>query len=153
MSNLLFDGEFKGVKLQGFVGYTYSVSRALEPTKVIEQSATYRNTSSDTTNDILKYRPQHLVKADLMVRYKKWHNIEKDETKKINEQMEQYIMIQTLIDVINSILEVNKDNYLYKLFSGMFYNSLITKFSDEDITKYYEESISKKIIKCKLKNI
>ncbi len=72
-SNLLFDGEFKGVKLQGFVGYTYSVSRALEPTKVIEQSATYRNTSSDTTNDILKYRPQHLVKADLMVRYKKWH--------------------------------------------------------------------------------
>ena len=72
-SNLLFDGEFKGVKLQGFVGYTYSVSRALEPTKVIEQSATYRNTSSDTTNDILKYRPQHLVKADFMARYKKWH--------------------------------------------------------------------------------
>ena len=72
-SNLLFDGEYRGIKLQGFVGYTYSVSRALEPTKVIEQSATYRNTSSDTTNDILKYRPQHLVKADLMARYKKWH--------------------------------------------------------------------------------
>ena len=83
----------------------------------------------------------------MAVRYKKWHNIEKDETKKINEQMEQYIMIQTLIDVINSILEVNKDKYLYKLFSGMFYNSLITKFSDDDITKYHEESISKKIIK------
>jgi iron complex outermembrane receptor protein len=72
-SNLLFDGEFKGLKLQGFVGYTYSKSRALEPTKVIEQNATYRNTSSDTTDDILKYRPQHVIKADLMAIYKKWH--------------------------------------------------------------------------------
>jgi iron complex outermembrane receptor protein len=72
-SNLLFDGKFKEVKFQGFVGYTYSKSRALEPLKVIEQNATYRNTSSDTTNDVLKYRPQHLIKADLMATYKKWH--------------------------------------------------------------------------------
>lgn len=72
-SNVLFDGMIRGVKLQGFVGYTHSVSRALEPNKVIEQSATYRNTSSDTTNDVLKYRPQHLIKADLMATYNNWH--------------------------------------------------------------------------------
>jgi iron complex outermembrane receptor protein len=72
-SNLLFDGKYKEFKFQGFVGYTYSESRALEPLKVIEQNATYRNTSSDTTNDVLKYRPQHLIKADLMATYKKWH--------------------------------------------------------------------------------
>jgi iron complex outermembrane receptor protein len=72
-SNLLFDGKYKELKFQGFVGYTYSESRALEPLKVIEQNATYRNTSSDTTNDVLKYRPQHLIKADLMATYKKWH--------------------------------------------------------------------------------
>ncbi len=72
-SNLLFDGKFNELKFQGFVGYTYSKSQALEPLKEIEQNATYRNTSSDTTNDVLKYRPQHLIKADLMAIYKKWH--------------------------------------------------------------------------------
>ena len=72
-SNLLFEGSFNSFSVQGFFGYTYTASRALEPTRMIAPNISYRNSSSDTTQDVLKYRPRHLAKADIMVRYKKWH--------------------------------------------------------------------------------
>jgi outer membrane receptor protein involved in Fe transport len=75
--NLSFQRKSKNIKIQGFVGYTYADSKALEPAKTIgvdniNTQQTYRNTSSDTTGDVLKYRPKHLAKADVMVKYKKW---------------------------------------------------------------------------------
>ena len=70
--NVLFEGKFDQLTIQGFIGYTHAVSRALEPTKFISKDVTYRNTSSDTTNDILKYRPRHLAKSDIMINYKNW---------------------------------------------------------------------------------
>ena len=75
--NLSFQRKSKNIKIQGFVGYTYADSRALEPSRAIgvdniNKQLTYRNTSSDTTDDVLKYRPTHLAKADIMVGYKNW---------------------------------------------------------------------------------
>jgi len=75
--NLSFKQESKSVSVQGFVGYTFADSRSLEPNKVIgidnsNNQQTYINTSSDITENILKYRPKHLAKADLLVSYKNW---------------------------------------------------------------------------------
>jgi outer membrane receptor for Fe3+-dicitrate len=47
--------------------YAYSISKDLNNTPI-----TYNNTSSDTTNYILKYRMQHLVRADIGANYKHW---------------------------------------------------------------------------------
>jgi outer membrane receptor for ferrienterochelin and colicins len=76
--NIGFQKITKIIEIEGFVGYTYANSKALEPNKQIGEdiggtSLTYINTSSDTSGYALKYRPKHLAKADVMVRYKKWH--------------------------------------------------------------------------------
>ena len=47
--------------------FGYGVSQGLEETPI-----TYSTTSSDTTNNILKYRMQHLVRADIGVTRGKW---------------------------------------------------------------------------------
>ena len=75
--NLGFEQKTKRAKLQGFVGYTLTNSKALEPDRVIGTDArgielTYRNTSSNSEGDVLKYRPQHQAKADIMVEFGKW---------------------------------------------------------------------------------
>ncbi|MDA9110959.1 TonB-dependent receptor, partial [Bacteroidia bacterium] len=75
--NLSFQQKTKSIEVQGFVGYTYTKSEAMEPNKVVgsdnsNNQLTYLNTSSDTTDYALKYRPQHLAKADVMVTYKNW---------------------------------------------------------------------------------
>jgi outer membrane receptor for ferrienterochelin and colicins len=57
-------------------GYTFTLPQALEPDKVYATyggfEANYRTTSSDPTNDILKYRYQHLLRFDINVDYKKF---------------------------------------------------------------------------------
>lgn len=75
--NLSFQHTSKNLEIQGFLGYTYANSKALEPNVVIGldnggNQQTYINTSSDTTDFALKYRPQHLAKADVIITYKKW---------------------------------------------------------------------------------
>jgi outer membrane receptor protein involved in Fe transport len=62
----------KKQSLQGFVGYNYSHPIALQPDLVygvdnggLEQ--TYTRTSLNASNSILKYRPQHLFKGDIML--------------------------------------------------------------------------------------
>lgn len=75
--NLNLLGDFSGFDLQGFVGYTYAKSVALEPDRVVGQNAfgeniTYQNTSSNFTGNALKYRPVHTAKADIMLNMKKW---------------------------------------------------------------------------------
>jgi iron complex outermembrane receptor protein len=73
--NLSFQQKTKNLEIQGFAGYTYAKSLALEPNQVIaadnsNKQLTYINTS--TANNALKYRPVHLAKADAMITYKKW---------------------------------------------------------------------------------
>ena len=75
--NLSFQQKSKNIEMQGFVGYTYANPTAINPNAVIgidnnNNQQTYLNTSSDTTGYVLKYRPQHMAKADVMITYKKW---------------------------------------------------------------------------------
>jgi iron complex outermembrane receptor protein len=74
---LSFQKKKKHSSIQGFVGYTYTKSKSLDPTEVIStynngtRILTFLNTSSDTVGYNLKYRPQHLVKADVIYKYNK----------------------------------------------------------------------------------
>jgi outer membrane receptor for ferrienterochelin and colicins len=66
----VFDVRFLG-------GYNYSLPVALDPERVVATDFrgnpfTYLNSSSDPTNNILKYRYQHLAKADVQIDYKRW---------------------------------------------------------------------------------
>ena len=76
------DGKLaRNLELYLLAGYTYSVPQATKPNLVYyvnyehstgkELEYTYINTSSDTSNYILKYRIQHLGKADLQFTFKK----------------------------------------------------------------------------------
>lgn len=71
----------KNVTLTIIAGYTYTVPQSLQPDYVyatenpgegfIPRQLSYASTSTDTTNDILKYRFQTIAKADIEVDYKK----------------------------------------------------------------------------------
>jgi len=71
----------KDLELSVLLGYTYSAPQAVKPDEVYYQNFesstqkvrnyTYANTSTDTANNILKYRIQHLVKSDLQFTFKK----------------------------------------------------------------------------------
>lgn len=72
------EAEIGPVKCLFLTGYTWMDSKHLSPLDIIIRDSTgralsFRNTSSDTLeNDVLKYRPRHLVKADLQFSWKKW---------------------------------------------------------------------------------
>ncbi len=75
-TSLSFESKLKIVEIQGFIGYTYAKSEALDPTKIIAidnggRELTYLNTSSNTQDNILKYRPIHSAKTDVMFKFKK----------------------------------------------------------------------------------
>ncbi len=76
------DGKLiRNLDLSLMLGYTYSVPIALDPNLVYYEhlenvtqktrAYTYNNTSSDTNGYVLKYRIQHLGKADLQLTFKK----------------------------------------------------------------------------------
>jgi outer membrane receptor protein involved in Fe transport len=63
------------LKVDVLCGYTYVLPQAVNPRAVYivdstPQQMTYIFTSTDTTNNILKYRFQHIAKADVQVTYK-----------------------------------------------------------------------------------
>jgi outer membrane cobalamin receptor len=68
------------MKVQALAGYTYTLPISLTPNYAYGQNQgspptdiNYLNTSSDTTNHLLKYRMQHLVRADIGVQASKWN--------------------------------------------------------------------------------
>ncbi|MFM7105458.1 MAG: TonB-dependent receptor domain-containing protein [Flavobacteriales bacterium] len=75
-------GQMGKVGLDILAGYTYTQPVSLTPNQVYAKAQssdlaengdiTYFNTSSDTTGNILKYRMQHLVRADVNLRYLGW---------------------------------------------------------------------------------
>jgi iron complex outermembrane receptor protein len=75
-------GQMGKVGLDILAGYTYTQPVSLTPNQVYAKAQssdlsdngdiTYLNTSSDTTGNILKYRMQHLVRADVNLRYLGW---------------------------------------------------------------------------------
>ncbi|MDP1621429.1 MAG: TonB-dependent receptor [Bacteroidales bacterium] len=69
----------RNLKLSFILGYTYAIPQALDPNHVFyvnpnnaNNSLTYLTTSSDTTDHILKYRVQGLLKADVQVTWKQF---------------------------------------------------------------------------------
>lgn len=79
-------GAIGAIGIRSLVGYTYINPVSLTPDRVFvtDSSAnlpgadpkqgqyTYRNTGSDTSTNTLKYRYNHLFKADIEATYKKW---------------------------------------------------------------------------------
>jgi iron complex outermembrane receptor protein len=69
-------GKIGLLSVRTLLGYTYTNPVSLTPDKIFATdsggtSYTYRNTSSDTSSNTLKYRYNHLAKADIEFGYKK----------------------------------------------------------------------------------
>lgn len=70
----VFQQSFRRAKLEGFIGYNYAKGISLEPEKVIANgfygtALSYASSSSTSEGNVLKYRPKHSLKADLMYRF------------------------------------------------------------------------------------
>ena len=72
--SILGNGKIGKVEINMLLGYTYMKPISLNPNFYFDNDSvakiTYLTTSSDTTNYILKYRFQHLVKADIEISWK-----------------------------------------------------------------------------------
>lgn len=71
------EGKFGNTAYRLLAGYTYMLPQVVNPDKPYAMDSnknqlTYKSTSSDTTNNILKYRYQHLVKVDFQVNPGRW---------------------------------------------------------------------------------
>jgi outer membrane cobalamin receptor len=88
-ASIMGGGQFtKSFGMTLLLGYTYTLPESLNPdevfyvnkrvligggdTLITEQSFTHRNTSIDSTTNILKYRFRHLGKMDMEFTYRKW---------------------------------------------------------------------------------
>lgn len=91
----------------------------------------------------------------LGVRYQLWNYIGDEELqKKTFSPIIQKVIVQTIIDIVNSIIEVNnknndksESNHLYGLTVGRFFNKLQTLFNDESLSDILERNVSKKFVK------
>jgi iron complex outermembrane receptor protein len=77
ISNVI-SGRWKKVQIDGFVGYNFVVPKALSPTQsygVNFQGDTlnFLNTSYNSSDGFLKYRPQHSLKGDFMLEIGRLH--------------------------------------------------------------------------------
>ena len=85
--SVIGQGEIGKFDLQVLAGYTYAVPISLTPDFIYATSpadssnvfalsdfreVSYTTTSSNSDNDILKYRLQHLVRSDVQVDYEQW---------------------------------------------------------------------------------
>lgn len=67
----------KDLKVDVLAGYTYTIPQALEPNLVyatdsVHTKLSYASTSTNTANNILKYRFQTIAKLDIEIKYKKF---------------------------------------------------------------------------------
>lgn len=92
------EGKIGTVKIQTLAGYTYTLPQSITPHYSygippngasnqfkIPTEYTYITTSSDTVNNILKYRMQHIVRADIAV---VWENINLGFSARYNSHMQ-----------------------------------------------------------------
>jgi outer membrane receptor protein involved in Fe transport len=83
--SVMGEGKIGDVELQLLSGYTYTLPVSLTPDQSygtppngefeelkVPAQYTYKTTSSDSTNNILKYRMQHLVRVDLSAKWRSW---------------------------------------------------------------------------------
>ena len=77
--SIMGEGKIGPVLFQVLGGYTYTLPESLTPDYAYATNqdlnktpVSYLTTSSDTTNHILKYRLQHLVRFDVQATWRKW---------------------------------------------------------------------------------
>jgi outer membrane receptor protein involved in Fe transport len=75
----------RNFKIDVMGGYTYTLPQALDPnliyaTDTVHTKLSYESTSSNTANNILKYRFQNIGKLDLELNYRKIYSIGGDWT-------------------------------------------------------------------------
>lgn len=73
----VFKGQTGPIKWDGFMGYTLTSSKSLEPEKIYAKDSSgnelsYKSTSYNSENLRLKYRPLHQFKWDVMLEYQKF---------------------------------------------------------------------------------
>jgi outer membrane receptor protein involved in Fe transport len=78
--SIMGQGKWNKLTIQTLAGYTYTMPVSLTPNFAYGQNQgspptdiNYLNTSSDTSNYILKYRMRHLFRADLGFKYNGWN--------------------------------------------------------------------------------
>ncbi|MFH1319663.1 MAG: TonB-dependent receptor [Bacteroidota bacterium] len=75
-ASVIGHGQIGPITINVLAGYTYTEPKVISPRDTIPNDVnwpiTYKNSSSDTTNNILKYRFQHLAKADVELTYSKF---------------------------------------------------------------------------------
>lgn len=100
-----------------------------------------QNTGTDTKNindyNILSFVVYYF--SCLLARFKIW-NYDYGENKKKSLPLVQMMSIHTIIDMLNSILEVDinkitNKNYIYKMFTTKFYIKLESTYKNDDIMK------------------
>jgi outer membrane receptor for ferrienterochelin and colicins len=106
---------------QFMMGYTFTDPRALEPDEpLVEGSGTYRSLSSDTSN-ILKYRYQHLVRAD--VQYIFHNKIRLGGSVRYNDFMQAIDEIFNNLVGVRSVRErLNRGDFLVDIRAGYQFN-------------------------------
>ncbi len=75
--SLMGEGKIGNIKIQTLMGYTYTKPITLTPNYIygVTQNGspiTYTTTSSDTASYVLKYRMQHLIRADIGATWQKY---------------------------------------------------------------------------------
>ena len=70
--SLAGQGNIRKTGLAMLFGYTYTLPISLEPNKETYNLVTYASSSSDSTGYLLKYRFQHIFKADAEITRGKW---------------------------------------------------------------------------------
>lgn len=133
--SIMGEGNTGSIKWQTLIGYTYTVPVSATPDLVYARSAvassnpfllqsfanaTYSGTSSDASNNILKYRLQHLIRADVAATWKHWnvgvsfrYNSHMQNIDKAFEQLEQQFPAQFNPGIIPWRAQHKKGDYVF----------------------------------------
>lgn len=110
-----------------------------------------RYNNSNNVVKIRKYEGLCLVIfyfACMISKYNLWYHPLSD-TNNFSVAMVQKDIIHTMVDLINSILEVNskeEKHYLYKILGSRFFNKLSNVYSTSEIIEYIKKKESKRIV-------
>ena len=111
----------------------------------------------------MKIKKEYIEKYELLcyciwflscsiVRNNIWRKNKEDKSKK-NNIYYQKIVIFSIIDILNSILENKKNIYIYKNVSSLFFYKLNLVFTDSNILKKIKNKSSHKVIEVDGKKI
>ncbi|QKF93984.1 hypothetical protein QKU48_gp0526 [Fadolivirus algeromassiliense] len=112
-----------------------------------------RKNNQNTITPILNYKVLCYIifyMSCLITKYNLWYteNVEQEKTKKF-DPMTQKVIIHTLVDFINSVLEFygkKKRHFIYDILANKFFQKLNTTFKNEEILDRIKTIENKKIV-------